>query len=248
VTDQSEQKIYERIVADIAAKISNGEYLPGAKIPSERELMDSYDVSASPARKALQMLRDSGLVDIRPASGAYVRDWQPILRDATRRLSREHWGSGKSIQSADLGDRLPPTPDNVAVRREAADPERAALLGDDELVVRSRRYSVEGRPVQLAVSYLPAGIAGGTEIERKDTGPGGTYARLAELGHEPVAFRERVTSRAPSADEAKQLQLARGVWVFEITRHASEASGRVIEETVMVLDAASYVLQYSFTS
>lgn len=247
MTETPEQRIYERIAADVAAKISSGEYVPGARIPSERELMDEYHVSATPARKALQMLRESGLIDVRPASGAYVRDWQPILRDATHRLSKEHWGSGKSIQSADLGDRVV-VPDSVAVSREQAGPERAALLGDGELIVRRRRYSVEGRPVQLAVSYLPADIAAGTEIERKDTGPGGTYARLAELGHGPVAFRERVVSRAPSADEAKQLQLAKGVWVFEITRHASEQGGRVVEETVMVLDAASYVLQYAFTS
>lgn len=247
MAEETERRIYERIVSDIAAKISSGEYLPGAKVPSERELMDQYGISASPARKALRVLRDSGLVDIRPASGAYVRDWQPILRDATRRLSQEHWGSGKSIQSADLGDRLP-VPDNVLVRREPASPRLAELLGDSELVVRRRRYNVEGRPIQLAASYLPVDIAGGTEIERKDTGPGGTYARLAELGHAPTAFRERVVARVPSADEVKQLHLAKGVWVLEITRHASEASGRVVEETVMVLDAASYVLQYSFTA
>ncbi|MEK8141760.1 UTRA domain-containing protein [Streptomyces sp. M10(2022)] len=64
---------------------------------------------------------------------------------------------------------------------------------------RSRRYLLDGKPVLKAVSYLPAEIADGTPIAEVDTGPGGIYARLAELGHAPK-FREEIRVRMPSKE------------------------------------------------
>lgn len=58
----------------------------------------------------------------------------------------------------------------------------------------------------LAVSYLPHALVEGSAITRVDTGEGGTYARLAELGHAPTHFREEIRSRLPTAEEAEGLQ------------------------------------------
>jgi GntR family transcriptional regulator len=49
--------------------------------------------------------------------------------------------------------------------------------------VRWRQYLIDGYPVELAISYVPAAIATGTPIAKTDTGPTGIYARLEELGH-----------------------------------------------------------------
>ena len=56
---------------------------------------------------------------------------------------------------------------------------------------------LDDKPVLLATSYLPASVVAGSAITREDTGPGGTYARLAELGYKPVHFREEIRSRMP---------------------------------------------------
>jgi len=63
-----------------------------------------------------------------------------------------------------------------------------------EVVRRSRRFVLDDKPVLISVSWLPAVIAGGTQIEQPDTGPGGTYARLAEAGHAPDRFLGHVWS------------------------------------------------------
>jgi GntR family transcriptional regulator len=118
------------------------------------------------------------------------------------------------------------------------------------VLTRARRFTVEDRPVQLATSYLPLDVTGGTRIERKDPGPGGIYARLAEIGHAPVRFTERVTARAPRPEEADGLALESPVagQVIEIVRHAYAADDRCVEVTVMVLDASAYELEYHFTA
>ncbi|GAA4548846.1 hypothetical protein GCM10023097_34070 [Streptomyces collinus] len=64
--------------------------------------------------------------------------------------------------------------------------------------VRSRRFVLDDKPVLLSTSYLPADLVAGSAITQEDTGPGGTYARLAELGYKPVHFREEIRSRMPS--------------------------------------------------
>ncbi len=111
---------------------------------------------------------------------------------------------------------------------------------------RSRRFVLDGKPVLFAVSYLPADIVGDSAVTQPDTGPGGTYARLAERGHGPVRFREEVRSRMPSAGEAERLSLSMGTPVVQIVRTAFAEGGRVVEVNEMTLDSASYVLEYDF--
>ncbi|CAM5735932.1 hypothetical protein SHIRM173S_09002 [Streptomyces hirsutus] len=82
------------------------------------------------------------------------------------------------------------------------------LIGDGTTCVRRRRFVLDGKPVLLATSYLPMPLVAGSAITQEDTGPGGTCARLAELGYEPVHFREEIRSRMPSKDEAAQLSMS----------------------------------------
>jgi hypothetical protein len=39
---------------------------------------------------------------------------------------------------------------------------------------------------QLATSYIPWSLAEGTQMAEPDSGPGGSYSRLADIGHGPV--------------------------------------------------------------
>jgi GntR family transcriptional regulator len=139
--------------------------------------------------------------------------------------------------------------DQVTVSEEAAPDGVGAVLGlaDGETVcVRRRRFVLDGKPVLLATSYLPTSLVTGSAITQEDTGPGGTYARLAELGYKPVHFREEVRSRMPSQDEAAQLAMSAGTPVMLICRTAFTDEGRPVEINEMTLDAASYILEYDF--
>lgn len=135
---------------------------------------------------------------------------------------------------------------------ETVAPRQVARLLDLEpgapVIVRSRRFVVEERPVQLATSYLPANLVRMTAIAQKNTGPGGTYARLAELGAEPTQFVEELRARMPIEDERKALALADGTPVVEICRTALTADDRPVEVNQMLLDAWSYVLEYRLSS
>ena len=98
----------------------------------------------------------------------------------------------------------------------------------------------------LATSYLPMSVVAGSAITQKDTGPGGTYARLAELGYKPVHFREEIRSRMPVKHEATALSISAGTPVILICRTAFADEGRPVKINEMTLDAASYILEYEF--
>ncbi|MFJ3337210.1 GntR family transcriptional regulator [Streptomyces sp. NPDC086766] len=247
-TDNDRRPKYQRIADSLREAIQSGEYGPGDRLPGENELMAAHGVARMTARQALSVLRDEGVAEARKGAGVFVRAFRPLRRRGIQRLSQEQWGSGRSIWSADIENRALEV-DQVAVSEEAA-PERISavldLAAEETVCVRRRRFVLDGKPVLLATSYLPTSVVAGSAITQEDTGPGGTYARLAELGCKPVHFREEIRSRMPSKEEAAQLNISAGTPVILICRTAFADEGRPVEINEMTLDAASYILEYDF--
>jgi DNA-binding FadR family transcriptional regulator len=74
VTHPNADRAASRQLADaLRAQIAAGAYPPGSKIPSYRQLRDAHHVAQNTAQAAVRLLAAEGLVEIRPASGAYVR-------------------------------------------------------------------------------------------------------------------------------------------------------------------------------
>lgn len=239
---------YRQIASDLRAAINDREYLPGDRLPGENDLMARYRVARMTARQALGVLLNEGIAVAHKGSGIFVRDFAPIIRESLTRLSHDRWARGASIWSSDATDRdLRVT---TRVREDAVPGHIAPLLGlreGDRVCVRERRFVLDGQPVMLSNSYLPADVVRGSAITQPDTGPGGTYARLTELGHEPTRFREDVRARMPQQHEITALDLsAFGTPVVEIVRTAFTEEGNPIEVNEMTLDASAYILRYDF--
>jgi GntR family transcriptional regulator len=210
--------------------------------------MEHYDVARMTVRNALQVLQTEGLIVSEHGRGVFVRSRPPVRRLASDRFARRHRKEGKAafiVESDQLGAR--PDVDMIEVT-EAAPPREIAdmlkLSDDASVVVRSRRYSLNGKPVETAVSYIPADIASGTPIADPNPGPGGIYRRIEELGHTLERFTEEVSARMPTPEEIRTLRLSPGVPVFRLIRTAYDLNGRAVEvcDTVMASDA--YVLSY----
>lgn len=58
-------------------KIVHGEYLPGAKLPSQRELALDLGISRTSLREAVSMLEALGLIHSHPGRGVYVSQQSP---------------------------------------------------------------------------------------------------------------------------------------------------------------------------
>lgn len=244
---------YRQIADDLRRRINGGEFQSTGKLPPERRLVEQYaEISKAQGtlRQALDVLRSEGLIESRGGSGVYVRSWRRIVRNALERLSAEQWGEGKSVWDVDVDDRKFKV-DDVQIEQLPAEPVIAEALGVEPgflVYRRHRRYLVDGVPVLRSTSYVPEDLARGTRITQRDTGAGGIYERLAEVGHRPTRFREDLQCRMPSAAEVGDLSLLPSTPVVELVRYAYDSASRVVEVNRMVLDASRYLLRYDFSS
>jgi GntR family transcriptional regulator, transcriptional repressor for pyruvate dehydrogenase complex len=60
-----------RVHRDLAARINAGEFRPGSRLPTEKELSSAYGVSRPVVREAISVLRADGLVQVRQGSGVF---------------------------------------------------------------------------------------------------------------------------------------------------------------------------------
>src|SRR6476469_7469351 len=65
-------RIYEHIVQQIRALISDGSWAPGGQIPPERELAERFRVSRTSVREALRALEMQGVIESRQGGGTFV--------------------------------------------------------------------------------------------------------------------------------------------------------------------------------
>ena len=241
---------YRQIADHLRAAIERGELRPGDKLPSEAALIRHYHVARMTARQAVQELRGEGRVVSEQGRGVFVRQPLPVRRLASERFARRHREAGLAAFSAEAAKSgFTPSVDQIEVSRALPPPEvrtRLRLPEESFVVVRSRRYLADGRPVETAVSYIPADIADGTRIAELDTGPGGIYAQLEEMGDALDRFTEEVSARMPTAAERRWLDLSPGTPVIILVRTAFDVSGRPVEVCDTVKSAAAYVLEYDF--
>jgi len=100
---------------------------------------------------------------------------------------------------------LEPSVELGQVRAPAEAAARLGLEEGDPVSSGGGACTPTAKPMQLATSYVPWALAEGTQMVQTDTGPGGIYSRLADVGHRPVRFVEEVATRMASVDEARFL-------------------------------------------
>lgn len=247
VDRSSDRPVYRQIADQLRNAITRGELTPGAKLPSERVLMDRYQTSRVTVRQAIAVLGAEGLIDVEHGRGVFVRSRPPLRRLGRERLGRREREAGKGAFLSDAMAAGREASAEVEVARGVAPPEvaeRLHLSQGDQVLIRRRRMLADGQPVQLATSYLPLQLVEGTQIEQADAGTGGTYARLEELGHRLGRFQEDLSARMPLPDEARALRLGAGVPVIRVVRTAFDEQGAPVEVNEMVLAADRYELTY----
>jgi len=248
IDPSSDRPAYRQIADHLRSSILRGEIAPGSPIPSEQELCDKYSAARGTVRQAIALLRNEGLVLSERGRGTFARERPPVRRLGHDRFARRHRQAGKAAFIAETeAAGLVPQVEVLQVEPIEAPTDVAKRLGvrsSSRVLIRRRRYLVDGHPVEMASSYLPWNVVKGTQIANVDPGPGGIYARLEDMGYKLKHFTEEVSSRMPTPEEANGLRLAPGVPVFHLIRTAFDGKEQPLEvcDTVMAGDA--YVLAY----
>jgi GntR family transcriptional regulator len=152
--------LYQQIHHLLRHRIANGEYAPGAKIPSESELCRELAVSRVTVREAMRELVTADVLVKVHGKGTFV------AADTPPRLQTVKYAGFLE----DLQERvLKLTVTDVEMQQVAAAPDIAALLGLEsgtELTRIRRLRHIDKEPFSFTVNYLAADI--GKRIRARD--------------------------------------------------------------------------------
>jgi GntR family transcriptional regulator len=190
---------YVTIAEDLRRQVTGGELVAGSVLPSEAELSGSYGVSRVTIRKALEVLRDEGLIDARQGFGWFV----PVDR------VRRSLGTLSTIE-ADL----------AAQGREPLRKVLSFRFTDEELEV-VRVNLADGQPFALVTVWCPAEL--GRHLSQDDLERSTFYDLLpVELAHVDQTIR----AAAADARDVEVLGVPLGSPLLVALRVSRDASGR----------------------
>ncbi|HEX5290125.1 MAG TPA: winged helix-turn-helix domain-containing protein [Streptosporangiaceae bacterium] len=72
INPRSRKPPFEQVADILQARIESGQLPKDERIPSEAELMAEFEIGRTTARKAVERLRELGLVETQVGRGSYV--------------------------------------------------------------------------------------------------------------------------------------------------------------------------------
>ena len=213
--------LYAQIKDALRASILDGSYQPHQQLPSESEMMASFNVSRITVRQALSDLQNEGLIFRLHGKGSFVskpKAFQDLGRlqgfgEAMRKMGYETFARVLSVRhmkpSSQLQDRL-----RLPKRARVTELQRLRFLNRE--------------PISLDVTYVPSEI--GTRLAKEDLATRDIFVILENdyglaLGHADLQIGSTL------ADEtlAGQLKVEPGSPVLVIERTTHTADGTPID-------------------
>ncbi|MCC2256650.1 GntR family transcriptional regulator [Intestinimonas aquisgranensis] len=194
---------------------------PGDRIPSERSLSEAWGLSRTTLRSAVALMEQDGRLLSRPGAGTFV---------APEKYTRRLQGLLSMSQSAaEQGRKV--TTRLLELRRTECDKHLARrfnqVLGYPLYkIVRLR--SVDGEPLMVETSYIPAQRVAG--LENKDLENHSLFSILEEdFGILPVQGEEEIGITYATAEEAELMGIESGSPLFWIVSMTYDQTGQLME-------------------
>ena len=202
--------------------LQQGEWLPGALVPSETELAARFKVSQGTVRKAIDELAAENLLVRRQGKGTFVATHAE--EQVQFRFLRLMPDSG---ESADMERRFI----DCQRQRAPAALARALQLRPNDAAIRVRRLlSLRGTPVVLDDIWLPAALFKGLTAERLSGYRGQMYGLFeSEFGVRMIRAEEKIRAVAADAASATLLGLQPGAPLLSVERLAMTYGDKPVE-------------------
>ncbi|WP_153722613.1 GntR family transcriptional regulator [Sporosarcina cascadiensis] len=188
------------------------------KIPSERELMETYNVSRSTVREAISQLVIDGLLEKKHGKGTFIAEQPP------------HYWQGNLISTTEMIERMGEKPSTQLVAHGVVEvPEALRELIDwkQAYLIKRVRFASEV-PLAVETQYYPVAI--GLALAEMDIKQGTLYDLLEnELDIRLFGADETITSRRIIREDAVLLQLAEDSHTLHLERLVYDDMGEIVE-------------------
>jgi GntR family transcriptional regulator len=233
---ESSVPLYIQIKELLQRQIESGEYAVGARLPSERELAQRYDVSRMTARQALRALAQEGLTHSRVGKGTFVsapKINQELL--ALTSFSEDMRQRGIQPSSRVLSAEVHPAGTEVAARLH--------VLPGTEIVVLKRVRLADRRPLALETTHLPHRLCPGL-LKQHDFERDSLYEVLRREYGWTLAWADQVIeTRLPEESECHALDLDEKTPILKFTRVTFNEQNQPVEFVRSVYRGDQYRLR-----
>ncbi|MDX1621932.1 MAG: GntR family transcriptional regulator [Nitriliruptorales bacterium] len=201
---------YAQLARILREEIEQGRWEPGDLLPSEAKLCETYGISRTAVRQALDELVDEGLVQKEKGRGTFVS--QPKVADFVvqelRGFFEEMTRRGEEVRTDVLGLEVVDAPPDVV-------PELQLRMGD-ECVRLDRIRRIDSTPIVVVRTHLPASRFGA--IAERDMREASLYRILSdEFDVHPGGGRRRFEAVTADDDVADALGIDPGGAVLKLT-------------------------------
>lgn len=221
---------YQFIADSLRERIAGGELTAGRLLPSEAELSRQYAASRMTVRRALELLRDEGLVDARQGFG-----WFAAAAPLTQTLGRLGTIEAQLAEAGRHSERRVLDFGYVEATGRVAE-----VLGEGR-VLRVRRVNlVDGVPWARVTVWCPEALAAGlslADVERT------TFHDL--LAVELAGATQTISAAAVDATDAEVLHVPEGspALVVERTTHSAAGEDVLLAEHVFPGHLTQFVVE-----
>ncbi|MEU2106828.1 MULTISPECIES: GntR family transcriptional regulator [unclassified Nocardia] len=209
---------YLQIAEHLRDLIERGELAPGAEVPSERELAARWQVARPTAAKALNALRQRGIVTSRRGSGTYVAERSALMRESAPRYGPAPESESVTVLRAEMLEGSRYVTESLGLPASSAVFTLETVCANDS---RNNRLMTCWYPGELAEGALGSGPASDS---------GGVARYLADaIGRAAVVVRESVGARLATDDERRRLALPDPAAVLVVRRTVLDGRGVALE-------------------
>jgi GntR family histidine utilization transcriptional repressor len=191
--------LHELIRSDYGSRILGGILAPGDRLPTEQELMQTYDCSRMTVNKALSALVATGLLDRRKRAGTFVA--RPKVHSMVLDVP------DIAAQVRERGQDYAYRPIKRTVRAPSDDEEEVVLAGGGALAQIDGLHLAQGTPLCIEFRLVSTQAVPEISAADFDVVPPGSWL----LQHVPWTEAEtRISAMGASADEGRWLQVPAG--------------------------------------
>ncbi len=206
--------------------IAQGVYVD--KIPSERELMESYRTSRTTVREAVSALVREGVIEKIHGKGTFVslpkvNEWLGNLRSFTETIEEMGMKPGIRLLAHGVRD------DN---------PKIARILGQERYYTIERLRYADDQPIAVERTHYPLEI--GLKLANYDLTMITLYHVLEENGILLHSAEQKIMASSVSKQDAKLLGVAKNASVLAAERITTDQYGTVVEYYYSIFRADTY--------
>lgn len=200
----------------IEKKITQGSFKD--KIPSERELMEEYNVSRSTVREAISQLVVDGVVEKRHGKGTFISK-KPI-----------HYWMGNLISTTDIIKDMGMQPGTKLIEHgiiKVPEELKDAIKLEEAYLIKRLRFA-DNVPMAIETQYYPLEL--GIKLSQLNINEGTLYDLLEDELHIQLNDSEEViSSQLLSKEDATLLEIAEGNNTLHLERFVYDIEGDLIE-------------------